>query len=144
MTSASKLLHRTVYEDLARIAVKLPLHESLRVHNEQCDFTLLEDPRLTNRTLFLGMFVLRPAVGTAFSKSLLNDDMTPNDDVYSDSHDWAFNVKVSSFKAVQIDRLFPYYTTVGVRWWLVNRQRERCRCVSIGFAVWIVGCYHDW
>lgn len=55
------LLQRTVFEDVSRIAVRLPLGEELGgLHPGGC-FPLLEDPRTSTRASIIGMMVLRPA-----------------------------------------------------------------------------------
>ncbi|GAB4344907.1 MAG: hypothetical protein OHK0047_38040 [Leptolyngbyaceae cyanobacterium] len=60
MTIAVQLKHQTIYEDEARIAIRLPLIPELQAIHPEGNFPLLEDPIATGRAMILGMTVLRP------------------------------------------------------------------------------------
>ena len=77
----SKLNHKTTYEDASRISAKIPLVDSLRQYHEGGTFPLVEDPRETGKTSFVGMFVLRPA-----REAWTSQDM-------GDVRGWAYNVR---------------------------------------------------
>lgn len=82
------LKHDEIYKDASRAAVELPLGDALGSLGAGATFPLMEDPRETDRSLLIGMFVLRPAA-TAWSSSL-------SDDVPSSlrtGEQWCFNVK---------------------------------------------------
>lgn len=88
--NAPSLLHRTLYEDAAGIAVRLPLGEELgALHPGGC-FPLLEDPAVTGRACILGMFVVRPAL-SAWTEPVLAGDGFP-ESMY-EAQRWCFNVR---------------------------------------------------
>ena len=93
----SGLLHRTIYEDKSRIAVNLPLPQSMHIHQPDGHFPLVYDPVKENKAIILGMFVLRPGQEESFTAPLLLSDeqgnQTPNPAVYSSNLDWSYNIR---------------------------------------------------
>src|SRR5256885_1766083 len=55
------LTQRTIYEDVRRIRLRLPLAAPLAALGSGAGFPLTEDPRDAARTTIVGMMVLRPA-----------------------------------------------------------------------------------
>lgn len=56
----SPLHHVQIYKDTEDVAIWAPLGDELAQLGHGAQFCLVEDPRLTDRTLIIGMFVLRP------------------------------------------------------------------------------------
>ena len=118
---SSSLAHKTVFEDASKIAVRLPLSESLQSHHLDGNFPLIEDPRVTKRALIIGMFVLRPAKHKAFVSPIINKNNTPNMDVYNDDHDWAYNFKVRCTALVLDFRFTEFCIFPGRGWGTADR-----------------------
>ncbi len=84
------LSQRTLYEDSAHIAVRLPLGEELgALHPGGC-FPLLEDPARAERACIIGMFVLRPAQ-VAWTEPVLDGHGFP-ESMY-EARQWCFDVR---------------------------------------------------
>lgn len=81
------LNHSEVYSDGKRIAVRLPMIEALRAYGAE-DFPLVEDPRQTGKTTFVGMFVLRPG-RNAWTAPVHTDGKR----AVHDGKGWTYNVK---------------------------------------------------
>jgi len=112
-TSPSALMQRTLYEDDARIAVRLPLGDELGVLHPGGCFPLLEDPICSTRACLVGMFVLRPAT-VAWTGPVIGDDGFPAS-MY-DARQWCFNVRgtqggawISAGNALDAYRLALHY-----------------------------------
>ena len=86
MTSLS---HRCVYEDNSSIALKLSLGDELGPLGGGATFPLVEDPRNSDRTSIIGMFVLRPA-RAAWTATLLEQGKPLS---MFNASDWCFNVR---------------------------------------------------
>ena len=84
----STLKHSEIYKDANRAAVELSLGDALGSLGAGATFPLMEDPRETDRTLIIGMFVLRPAA-QAWSASLASDVPA----ALREGQQWCFNVK---------------------------------------------------
>ncbi|HSG90937.1 MAG TPA: hypothetical protein VLA56_17090 [Pseudomonadales bacterium] len=83
------LVHRLVYEAPAAEAALLPLGDELGPLGGDAPFTLVEDPRHTDRTSIVGMFVLRPA-REAWTTPML---AAGRPDSLFGVRDWCFNVR---------------------------------------------------
>jgi hypothetical protein len=59
-TSKGPLHHVQIYADSADVGARVSLGDELAHFGQGAEFCLVEDPRLTDRTLIIGMFVLRP------------------------------------------------------------------------------------
>jgi len=84
------LLQRTLYEDPARVAVRLPLGEELGILHPGGCFPLLEDSARSGRAAIIGMLVLRPAE-VAWTDPVLGADDFPGS-MY-EARRWCFNVR---------------------------------------------------
>jgi riboflavin biosynthesis pyrimidine reductase len=81
------LHHRQIYQDATGVGAHLSLGHELSHLGEGADFALVEDPRLTDRTLIIGMFVLRPML-TGWSAPIIQDGKP----FISDVSGWCHNV----------------------------------------------------
>mgnify|MGYP001585033368 CR=1 FL=1 len=81
----TKLMHKTIFEDNSRISVKLPLIDELKNYNIQGDFPLIVDPLKIKESVFIGMFVLRPA-RIPWSSQV-------NSKSFYEVKNWTYNVK---------------------------------------------------
>jgi len=85
---SERLKHKNIYEDKSRIAVRFPLVPELQEIHENGYFPLLEDPKKTGKTTFIGMFVLRP------SKEAWNSPIIQNGSPsLFDIKEWTYNIK---------------------------------------------------
>jgi hypothetical protein len=112
---STDLLQRTIYDEPDRIALRLPLGETLgALHPGGC-FPLVEDPRSSSRATIVGMMVLRPADRAWMAGS--------EDPAFLDSlrsvRDWCFDVAgiggswaISGGNALDAYRLALQYGTV--------------------------------
>ncbi len=89
MSIASRLKHRTIYEDKSKIAVKLPLIPELQAIHLEGHFSLLEDPIAFGRALILGMTVLRPRT-QAWTTPVLCDSQPAS---FYDVKHWIYTVQ---------------------------------------------------
>lgn len=110
------LLHETVFEDDAKIAVQLPFTEGLLENHPAGSFPLLQDPLIEKATSIVGMFVLRPADEPAFNASLLDANGKPSHAVYNSAHDWVYNIEgftggwlIANFNGIDAYRLGMQY-----------------------------------
>ena len=81
------LHHRQIYKDATGVGAHVSLGDELSHLGEGAEFVLVEDPRLTDRTLIIGMFVLRPML-TAWSAPIIQDDKPS----LSEGEGWCHNV----------------------------------------------------
>jgi hypothetical protein len=81
------LHHRQIYEDCEGIGARASLGDELSHLGEGADFLLVEDPRLTDRTLIIGMFVLRP-MSSAWTAPIIQDGKPR----LSEGEKWCHNV----------------------------------------------------
>lgn len=89
MAVGNALAHRTLFRDIGRIAVELPLGDELDALNPGGGFPLLADPRESDRACLLGMFVLRPAA-RAWTAPVLEDGRP---DSMFEAERWCFHVQ---------------------------------------------------
>jgi len=85
----SALQHREIFRNPDRTAVELPLGGVLGGLGQGAGFPLVEDPRNTNHTTIVGMFVLRPA-NQGWQKPLLDAGGKPD---FQSASEWCFNVR---------------------------------------------------
>eukprot|EP01033_Poteriospumella_lacustris_P002543 gene2542-1846_t len=110
------LLHRTVYEDSEKVAVRLPFCDKLQSIHPGGSFQLLKDPLKEKEAVIVGMFVLRPADAPAFSEPLLDGDGKPSTAVYNPDLDWVYNIEgftggwlIANFNGIDAYRLGMQY-----------------------------------
>lgn len=85
----STLKHESVYEDRDGVAAQLSLGDELGPLGSGATFPLVEDPRQTDRTAIIGMFVLRPA-RKAWTAPILDGGKPQS---MFGAEDWCFNVR---------------------------------------------------
>ena len=89
----ASLDHRCVYENDSSIALKLSLGDELGPLGRGATFPLVEDPRHSDHSTIVGMFVLRPA-RVAWTASLMDGGAPQSKPVSMfDAADWCFNVR---------------------------------------------------
>ncbi len=84
-TVMNGLEHKEIYKNHGLAACTLDLGEDLGALGNGASFPLVEDPRQVNRTVIVGMFVLRPA-RVAWSPADGSVD-------FASAQDWCFNVR---------------------------------------------------
>ena len=85
----STLKHESVYEDHERVATQMSLGPELGPLGAGATFPLVEDPRQTDRTAIIGMFVLRPA-RRPWTAAILDAGQPRS--MFA-AEDWSFNVR---------------------------------------------------
>ena len=85
----STLKHESVFEDSTSVAARLSLGDELGPLGGGATFPLVEDPRTTDRTAIIGMFVLRPA-RKAWTAPILDGGRPQS--MFA-AEDWCFNVR---------------------------------------------------
>jgi len=81
------LHHTQIYKDTAHVGAHVSLGDELSHLGDGADFALVEDPRLTDRTLIIGMFVLRP-MSTAWTAPVVQGGLP----CLSEATGWCHNV----------------------------------------------------
>lgn len=81
------LHHVQIYSDYADVGARVSLGDELAQLGQGADFCLVEDPRLTDRTLIIGMFVLRPML-----KAWTSPIIQGGKPCLSEALDWCYNV----------------------------------------------------
>ena len=113
--TCDSLVQRTVFDDAARIALRLSLGDVLGpLHPGGC-FPLVEDPRPSDRACILGMMVLRPADHAWMAEQIESDAPAAVREI----GDWCYDVAgvggswpVSGGNALDAYRLALQYGTV--------------------------------
>ena len=85
----STLKHESVFEDRDQVATQMSLGPELGPLGGGATFPLVEDPRQTDRTAIVGMFVLRPA-RRAWTAPILDAGQPRS--MFA-AEDWSFNVR---------------------------------------------------
>lgn len=85
----STLAHEVLLSDPSAIAAELPLGDELGPLGAGAGFPLVEDPRRTDRTSIIGMFVLRPA-REGWTRAVVEGGRA---DSLHEVRDWCFNVR---------------------------------------------------
>ena len=81
------LHHIEIYRDDAHVGAHVALGDELSHLGDGAEFALIEDPRLTDRTLIIGMFVLRPMT-TPWTAPVVQDGVP----CLSEGAGWCHNV----------------------------------------------------
>lgn len=86
-STAGPLHHVEIFKDAAGVGARVPLGDELSHLGQGAEFCLVEDPRVTDRTLIIGMFVLRP-MSTAWTTPVLQEGRP----CLSEGEGWCHNV----------------------------------------------------
>ena len=86
-STAGPLHHVEIFKDAAGVGARVSLGDELSHLGQGAEFCLVEDPRVTDRTLIIGMFVLRP-MSTAWTAPVLQEGRP----CLSEGEGWCHNV----------------------------------------------------